>query len=338
MRKKLLVAAVVGTLVFAGGVSAHGWSVTADTQVTSDGTIVLGHLTTLKSAYVAVHVDDGGEPGRVVGFREFRNRVFEGSNVAVEIDGEYWSNRTGPTDLWIVVHESDTDGRFEPASDDPPFVAGDRPIRDRVTVAPGDRSVRVVAPPVTTNGTVTIRRVDLARDGFLVLYEHTDDGRGDVVGVTALDAGHHENVTVDVDPFAYNDAEDRLTLVAAVGVDSDDGTPGEWDDTDSLVRVDDAPVQATFDATKGKETIPTPEPTPTPTPSETATTPTSETPSRTATTTGDATATGESGPTTTDTAPQTTESNGVPGFGPVLALLAITLALATLRYRNRTRR
>lgn len=313
MRTRWAVAGLALLAVAAGLAGAHGWAVVAGPQVVGDGTVVVDELSTLEEGYLAVHVVEDGQPGRVVGHVAVDAHE-EAAGVEVALDEDYWAAVDGTVHLVAAVHESDGDGEFDWPDGDPLFRARDDPVADRFAARKADgSSARVVATRQETDGTVTLRRADLHRDGFVVLYADEDGERGDVVGVAHLPAGNHEDVSVAVDPRFYNEQDSRLYLMAAVHADDGDGTFEP--EVDSPVRVDGAVVSTRFDAEKTRSTLPTPEPTATAT--ERPVTPTS--------TPGTASPTSSPPPTTggTATAAGTATEPGAPGFGPLVALVAL---------------
>lgn len=324
MRTAPTAAALALLLLGAGVAGAHGWGVTVDDQVVGDGTLLVGHASLLEGGYLAVHVEDGDEPGRAVG----HVRLDHGEHAGVEIgiDDEYWTDVDGGTHLLVAAHEADGDGEFTWPDGDPLYRPDDDLVVDHVAVRKADgTSARVLAARQESDGAVTLRRVDLPQDGFVVLFEDADGERGEVVGVRRLPAGRHENVTVEVDPRFYNEVRARLYLVAGVHVDDGDGT---WNaDSDEPVLVDDEPVTTSFDARKTRASVPTPEPTPTSSPTRTATA--TATPSAAATPTAPSTSSPAADSSTADDGQSPTPTppvGGVPGFGPSVALVALAVA------------
>lgn len=247
MRDAGLVAALValaalGPLAVAGGSPAgaveaadlsrgglHGNHVTVDPQVAADGTVVAETAASLTSGFLVVRADAGGRPGAPLGHTSLDGAAFR-TDVAVALDSPLADART----LWAVVHVDDGDGEFDPATDR--SVAARSPgARQSFVVRGGDRPVHVLArgfdPLALADGALTVRRVSLARPGYVVA--HPIDGDG-VVGTRKLSAGTHANVTLSLDDsfVAARGDRFRLRLVAY----RDDGD-GRFDDGDRPVRV-----------------------------------------------------------------------------------------------------
>jgi hypothetical protein len=318
------VTVVVVLAVTAGIGSAHGWAVDADPQVVGDDVVVVGHVSMLEGGYLAVHVVEDGEPGPVLGTVHFEERG-EHDDVEVELDGAAWADVEGTVRLVAVVHGDDGDGEFDWPDGDPVFRPDD-PVVDRFVVRKSrGESARVVGRRQDTEGNVTVRRVDIPADGFLVLYDDDDGERGEVVGVERLPAGHHEDVAVSVAPRYYNDEGSFLFLIA--GLHRDDGDGEFQPESDPAVAVDGSAVTASFDANKQRPTIPTP----TPTASPTAT----RTPTQTATPTATEAPAGQSpnGSPTGRSSPTPTMVDE-PGFGSMAALGGLLLLAVRLWTRH----
>ncbi|MFC6733176.1 hypothetical protein ACFQH3_04170 [Haladaptatus sp. GCM10025707] len=63
---RVVVAVVVAASLLAGAtaVSAHGNHLSADSQVSGDGSVMVERLFVDQDSYLVLHADDEGEPGR----------------------------------------------------------------------------------------------------------------------------------------------------------------------------------------------------------------------------------------------------------------------------------
>jgi len=247
---------LVGTAIAlgAGIAAAHGNHLSADPQLSDDGTVVVENLFLQDGGYLAVRADDGGSPGRVLGYERLGSGYR--SAVPVAVDGEYWAERPNATTVWATLHADDGDGEFEPNGDDGVFrsfgsFAG---TQIPVGVSDGGRSYVVAASAsgarqATDGPTVAIENASLAEDGYLVVHAVEDDySPGEVVGHVSLGAGVHENVTVEIDESFYESLDERFRLYAMVHAADGDG---EFDpDADPAVTVGDQPVASLFDLRK----------------------------------------------------------------------------------------
>jgi len=314
MRRVALAALLAVALVAsASPVAGHGNHVEVDSQRSADGTVVVEAVRPLTDGFVVLHrAADGGKVGEPVGHA--RVEVADGfrQGVPVQMDERAWADWPEDGRLWVVFHaDTDGDGEFDPGTDERASAFG-ADTGQAVTVAKSDRAASVVAErdraQQTASATATVSRVELPEDGHLVL--HTDSGTDSrVVGTRALDAGGHEDVTVDFDPSAF--PENRSTVGLYARLYTDDGD-GEFGDGDSPVRAGDSPVSSYFLVWQVEEA------------SATTDEPAVRTPD------GDSTV-----PTPTETGEPTTDESatGVPGYGVVHAVLALALAAALLGHR-----
>ncbi|WP_049903089.1 DUF7282 domain-containing protein [Halococcus agarilyticus] len=239
MRRIVAVAVCCVLVVGATPASAHGQHLSADAQYAENGTVVIESLFTATGGFLVLHADDGGEPGAPIGHAPIEYGYETG--LAVNVSDDAWRDWNGSKTVWAVLHLDDGDGAFEPADDEPvpafggnakqSFVVGKRASGQASVVASGFGSQ-------PTNGSVTVERVALGRDGAVVVRSDQDGEPGAVVGRTALDAGVHENVTVDLDPSYYRDRDSRFGLWATVA------------ERDSPIVVDGAPVASEFTVRK----------------------------------------------------------------------------------------
>jgi len=313
MRRAALAALLALALVAsAGPVVAHGNHVEVDSQHSADGTVVVEAVRPLTDGFVVLHRATGdGDLGDPVGHTRVDFEDGFQQAVPVEMDAEAWADWPANGSLWVAFHaDSDGDGEFDPGVDERASAFG-ATTGQSVTLAKADRAASVVAERAqaqqTTTATATVDAATLPADGFLVLRtESGTDGR--VVGSTALSAGSHENVTLDVDPAVFTENQSTVGLYAQLYTDDGDGAFG---DGDRLVRAGDSPVSTYFLVWQVDELSTTGEPavrTPTSDDGDSVVTPTSTTSAST-----DAATTGSS-------------DSSVPGYGVVHAVVALALA------------
>jgi len=295
---------------------AHVNHVSADAQLSPDGTIVVESAYIADDGYLTVQRDDGGAPGEIVGYRALDGGVGFRTEVEVAVDEEAWRDWSGPTTIHLVLRTDDGDGEFNP-EDDGIIQGFGQPAEDIVTLGKGDRaavSARSFSPLRTENGAVTLRYAALPATGHLVVENASD---GSTVGSVALDAGVHRNVSVPLD--GMGDREENLPVRAVLYRDDGDGT---FTGDEAPVTVGDDPVATGFTVEPGSGGNETATPTPalvttaTPFPNDTAT----------ATPTATATVTATSTP---------TDTGGQPGFGVAAGVAAALLGGAVLARRGR---
>ena len=180
-----------------------------------------------------------------------------------------------------------------------------------------------------TNQEVIVDSATLSDGGFIAIHEGS--ASGDVIGTSGyLEAGQHSNVRIDLDS-AINGT---TTLVAMPHLDDNSNNLYDFPEADAPYTADGSAVTASASVSLDVET-PTPTPTATPSPTPTPTATPSPTPTPTATpsptpTQADDGGDGDDGGST----PSPTTTDGGPGFGVAVSLIAL-LAAALLAARRR---
>jgi len=332
-----LVLLLVAVPPLGGVVTGHGINhLGADPQASADGVVRMESVFATEDGFVVVYRDRDGRPGEVLAHRPFSASTRDVYDVAVRVPEAAWAGLPANATLRAVLHGDDGDGTFDPATD-PPLssfggVAGESfVVRRGATAYVGASSGAGIGR--SADGTVRVRSVRLPEPGYLVLRNSSGGVPAEVVGVTALDAGHHANVTVALDDafFAARPANATFSVWAHVYRDDGDGT---FDAGDRPIRAGEGAVGTRF----GVEKV-LPGRTPTPTPGEgsivTTATPTaipSTTPGSPAATAPPSTT---APPTPSASVTDSPTPGDGPGFGPgaVLAALAV-LALGVLARRR----
>lgn len=347
-------------------VSAHTNDVRVDPQVSTDGTVVVETVFIAEDGWLVLHADENGSLGAPIGHTAVSSEGGLKQDYPVTVDGEHWADWE-TSRVHAALHTDDGDGTFEPGEDAVLTSFGD-PATDAFTLGAGDGALvtaREFGPQETAGRNLTVRQARLPADGYLIArntteiapfeYEPTDP-----VGVTALPAGNHDNVTVALNRSFYRSTDRDFRVAFTVYRDDGDG---RFDGDDEPVRVAGEGVntviavdrtasveQATPTASGGGTDDPN-SGTATPTPEGAlVTTPTTDggnsvvvTASTTPTTVGPGTngagtASAGGGNTTDDgasTGGSATATGGQPGFGVAAALAALGALLGTALARRR---
>jgi MYXO-CTERM domain-containing protein len=324
-------------------VSAHVNDVRADPQVSADGTVLVETAYVADDAWLALYSDDGGERGEVIGTRQLGDAGFR-TDLAVSIDeGAWrdWSEGEART-VHVALHNDKGSSGFD-REEDPVLTFFGREATDQFTLEHGQGAyvgTRAFSPQDTDGPSVTVRTTRLPSDGHLVARNVTNASEGnetalEPVGSTALAAGTHQDVTVELDAAYYERQDTRARIGLTVYRDDGDGRFGPGDEP---VRAGDAAV-TTFvflnrtDASGGDGGE-----------SSAGDGAAVTTPGTTDGTDGEGggvvtTATAESTTapgTTADGDTATTSTDGQPGFGVLTAALAVVAVLAAGGRRRRT--
>lgn len=162
----------------------------ADQSVAEDGIVTLAALEILQPTWVAIHTDDDGKIGPVIGSRLFEPGTYE--NATIRID---WQRATPR--LHVVMHEDKGKANlFEFPDGDMPVLLRGKPLVTsfEATYPP---EIRVYDQPVI-DGTVTIERAISDGPGYVAIYNEFDGQPGFIIGTQALKDGLNERITVSL--------------------------------------------------------------------------------------------------------------------------------------------
>jgi hypothetical protein len=304
----VLTAALVG----AGVASGHSVNyVSADAQVTPDGTVLVEATFSEEFGWAVVHerTDDGY--GEALGATRLSRRNAFYTDIAVTIEDDAWANWT-TRDVVVVLHGENGTGEY--TTEDPPLGGFGVIVTDRFVVEQGERAVVTGEddfPQRPGEPTVTVRQATLPERGHLVVRNRTADGR--IIGTRTLDAGTYRNVSVAVNESFYEATGG--SFAARVSLHRADGD-SQFDGDEPAFRAGNESVATRFriEPERAGGAVTTPVPT-------------------TAPPGGDSGSTTEASD-TNGGADGRTETRGQSGFGPATALVAVaTLVLATARPR-----
>ena len=308
MRRSLALAAVLLFVTAGLAVPALAHDVnhlSADAQVSADGTLALESAYATSDGFVVLYRDWDGRDGEVVGVTEFSAARVDVTEVPVSLNESAWAAIEGNATVTAVLYadEGERNGTFDEA--DSPQVSFGLPTRVTVDVARGDAPVYVSAAGIGAQqsaGTVTVREVALADPGYLVLSLSKGGEPGRTLATVPLDAGVHENLRVELNRTFLAERNGTFSVFATAYADDGDGT---FDAADRPVRANGSLVATRFSVSPSADVT-------TGTPTSVVTTPTaSPTPADPATGT----------PTTTPTGTGTSGDGA--GFGAGVALLAV---------------
>lgn len=326
----LVFASVVATLT-GGLAAAHGINhLSAAPQASADGVVRMESAFATEDGFVVVYRDGGDEGrGEVLAHRPFSASARDVHDVPVRIPAATWRDLPTNVTLHAVLHGDDGDGEFDPATD-PPLTSFGGVAADSFVVRRGPTAYVGASSgggvQRSADGVVEVRSVRLPERGHVVLRNSSDGRPAEVVGVTAIDAGHHRNVSVSLDEafFADRPVDATFSVWAHAYVDDGDGT---FDGDDRPIRAGNETVGTRFGVEKvrpGRTATPTPEegsiavttaPTATPTPAASS-----------------ATHSPSPSPSTTPSPSRGTGTGGAgSGFGLPVAVAAVVLHVARRR-------
>ena len=217
MRKRIYVAAVAVALIIAACSSTEDTTTTLEdapptgpSSVTfedqdSDGTsVVVASVTLPADGFVAVHADDNGSPGAVIGHSDLLP-AGESTDVTVTLDEAI----TESTTLWPMAHiDTDRDGvyTFMPPDNaiDVPGTTADGSVAvvgAAVNMLPPSAPASLEAEAQDSDGTsIVVASVTLPAQGFIAVHADADGAPGAVIGHSdLLPAGNSTDVKVTLD-------------------------------------------------------------------------------------------------------------------------------------------
>ena len=158
--------------------------------------VVIERITMSAPGWVAIHPDDNGQPGLIIGFAFLEAGVNEQIVVDLLVD-------TFTPQMYARLHEdSNIAGEFD-------FPTGDLPLQLNGRVFPTetfrtDTGNYLITRDQAARTAVTIPVVVIETDGWLVIYNN--DQQTDPLGFTWLPAGINRNVSVEISSRQAGDA------------------------------------------------------------------------------------------------------------------------------------
>jgi hypothetical protein len=162
----------------------------SDQEISEDGIIIVDYVAATRPGWLAIHLDDGGQPGEMAAYLPVRSGVNE--ELALPIN---WHVAT--ISLHAVLYEDTGEiGNFEDVSIDQMVRLEGIPVAAAFeAVFPPD--VFVIQQPVV-DGNVLIERAVSYGPGWLVIY-FDDEGRlGNIIGQAPLENGINEQIVVPI--------------------------------------------------------------------------------------------------------------------------------------------
>ncbi|MBP6788195.1 MAG: hypothetical protein KA170_11445 [Candidatus Promineofilum sp.] len=204
----------------------------AEQTVGESNIVTVARVELLEPGWVAIHVDDDGQAGAVIGGVRLEAGLYE--NVPVTIDRRYAT----PT-LHAVLHEDDGEiGLLEFPDGDQPLLFNGQPVV-AAFAAHYPPDIFVYDQPFI-DGSIVVERVISEGPGWLAVYSDQDGQPGLIIGFAALEDGVNEAVRIDLIESAVT-----LQLYARLHQDTTPGDEFDFPGNDPVVRYEDRMPQAT---------------------------------------------------------------------------------------------
>jgi hypothetical protein len=200
--------------------------------------LVVKRVLAPSDAWVVVHADMNGKPGKRVGLAAVK--AGETLDVKVPLEG-----LTTPKVIVAVHADRGTAGEFDfdmmnkEMSPDRPYFVDEAELAKMVTVrdfgipTTADMASIVASDQIDSTRTITISRVSAPNDAWIVVHLEKDGGPGQRVGLKHISSGETSDTVVKLDPVP-------LTPNLLVAVHTDAGDPGlfNFDMEDKLNSTD----------------------------------------------------------------------------------------------------
>ena len=204
----------------------------AEQTVGEDNVATIAHVELLAPGWVAIHADDDGRAGAVLGGVRLEAGTYD--NVPITIDRRYAT----PT-LHAVLHEDDGEiGVLEfPTGDQPLLVNGQPVVTTFAAHFPPD--ILVYDQPFL-DGAVVVERVISEGPGWVAIYSDEGGQPGLIIGFAPLVDGLNEAIRVELIESAVTDQ-----LYARLHEDTTPGDAFDFPGNDPVVRYEERMPQAT---------------------------------------------------------------------------------------------
>ncbi len=211
----------------------------ADQETDRNGAVVVGQVSAAAAGWVAIHADDDGAPGAMLGLTPVE--AGESEDVLVRFD---WRRLTRT--LYAVLYaDSGGEERFEPEDGYEVVTVRGEPVQVAFTVQ-GPPDLFVLNQPVVA-AELVVERVFVNEPSWLVVFSNFQGFTDRLLGHTALEAGENQLLTV---PIVPNNTTDMLH----VQVHRDSGEAGVFEypaDDPPLLGEDGQPVRVSIETDTG---------------------------------------------------------------------------------------
>lgn len=195
----------------------------SDQDLSEDGSLLIDNVTAATQSWIAVHIDDDGQPGPMLGYAPVMKG--EQENLAIKIN---WFDAT-PTLHAVLYIDAGEPGHFDDPATDKPIVIDGLAVQTIFQLRlPPD--IFVVDQPAL-DGIIHVERATSNGPGWIVVYQDEDGDFGNIIGWSALTDGLNHRVAISV-------TESAVTPILHLMLHEDLEDLGEFGfpRTDPLVR------------------------------------------------------------------------------------------------------
>lgn len=214
----------------------------ADQTLGQDGQVVVDSVTAAAPGWVAVHADDEGDPGHMLGLSPVQ--AGETDDVVVRFN---WRETTRRLHA-VLYADNGEQGLFEEEEDTPVTIAGEPIAASFIVEAPPD--VYVINQPVVAPE-IVVERAFINAPGWIAVFSNFEGFTDRLLGVAPLEAGENTMITVPIEPS-------NTTDILHVLLHEDVGVEGQFDypaDDPPLRGEDDRPLFFSFETDTGNYVV-----------------------------------------------------------------------------------
>jgi len=162
----------------------------SDQDLREDGTLLIDEVTAAAQSWIAVHIDDDGQPGPLLGYTPVLKG--EQEDLTIKIN---WFDAT-PTLHAIMYVDAGEPGRFDNPDEDKPVIIDGQVVETifRLRLPP---DIFVVDQPVL-DGIIQVEKATSDGPGWIVVYQDEEGGFGNIIGWAAITDGVNHHVAISV--------------------------------------------------------------------------------------------------------------------------------------------
>ncbi|UCG26279.1 MAG: hypothetical protein JSW55_09955 [Chloroflexota bacterium] len=160
--------------------------VVSDQIMAEDETIIIDAVVATKPSWIALHMDEEGEPGQMLGFLPVETG--ETANLSMVLN---W-RRASPILHAVLYEDAGESNVYEDPEIDAPVEVDGRPIAGSflVTMPP---DIFVLDQPVV-DGEIVVEQVISYGPGWIVVYHDVEGNLGNIIGWAALEDGFNRDI------------------------------------------------------------------------------------------------------------------------------------------------
>ena len=162
----------------------------SEQELSDDGLIIIDSVAAAGPGWIAIHAEENGEPGQLLGYAPVKKG--ENEDIAVRLN---WTE-AAPTLYAVLYEDAGEAGRFDDQDLEQPVAFDGEPVRTMFgAILPPD--VFVLDQPVL-DGAIMVERAVSYGQGWLVVYYDEEGELGKIIGWSPLEDGVNQQIVITV--------------------------------------------------------------------------------------------------------------------------------------------